>query len=109
MKYFILVLLAVFVMACGGEEKERTSGEIYCDAVISCMETNSEISFEDCVEEYDSNLCSIKEEGEECFRGFSSREKECLEALMKPDTCGFWEWIERSFKDSNFAFEFCLD
>ncbi|HQL67251.1 MAG TPA: hypothetical protein PK151_06900 [Caldisericia bacterium] len=79
----MMVFVVVMMVACGGEEGVLTSGEIYCTAFFECEETSPTFTFDECVIEYDSNLCN-DESTSSCFREFTTEEKKCLVEL---DSC----------------------
>lgn len=94
----MMVFVVVMMVGCGGEEEVLTSGEIFCNALMKCDETNPDpsLTLESCIIEYDSNLCDGESE-DSCFREFSSEEKDCLIEL---DYCEFWLEYESCLEQS---------
>lgn len=98
MKVFMMMFVVLMLMISCDETKDVTSGEIYCDALLNCDEVNSDenITFDECVNAYDSNPCVTGEE-DSCYRVFTDSEKYCL---MKFSQCEFWTNYESCLEQS---------
>jgi hypothetical protein len=98
MKVLAMMVFVVVMMVACDESKDVTSGEIYCDALLNCDETNSDktMTFDECVNVYDSNPCVTGEE-DSCYRVFADSEKDCL---MKFSQCEFWTNYESCLEQS---------